>query len=106
MVTHDRPKKSGGELILGIAWYQSKQWRRVRDISTDGDDLEDTYEGWLRLAEEKLGELTAAGLRVEKVDIDSEELIGWCNERGLEINGLARSAYTAEKLREKNSSSK
>jgi hypothetical protein len=98
-------KESEEETIVGIAWYRSKQWRRVRDISTDGDDLAETYEEWLRFAEEKLAELAADGVRVEKVDIDSEELIGWCNERGREIDRYARSAYTVEKLRERNSGS-
>jgi hypothetical protein len=54
----------------------------------------------LRLAEQKLAELRAGGLRVEKVDVDSEQLILWCNERGLEMNARARSRYAAEKLRE------
>jgi hypothetical protein len=93
------PKGSDQEVVVGVAWYRRKQWQRVRDISTDADDLENTYEEWLRLAEQKLAELTGAGLRVEKVDLDSEELIVWCNERGLEINGQARSSYTAERLR-------
>ena len=97
------PRGPEEEVVVGIAWYRSKQWQRVRDISTDADDLEDTYDDWLRLAEQKLAELTAAGVRVEKVDVDSEELIVWCNERGLEINGHARSSYTAEKLRERDS---
>jgi hypothetical protein len=43
-------------------------------------------------------ELQSSGLRVEKVDVHSEELILWCNERGLEINAEARSRYIAERL--------
>ena len=93
--------ESEDEVAVGIAWYRSKQWKRVRDISTDAGELEDTYEEWLRLAEQKLAELPAAGLRAERVDIDSEQLILWCNERGLEINGHARSSYAAEKLRDR-----
>src|SRR5258708_22190970 len=94
------PNESKQELVVGFAWYRPAQWERVRDISSDVDDLEDTYEEWLRLAEQKLAELRAAGLRVEKVDVDSERLILWCNERGLEINAQARSSYAAETLRE------
>jgi len=39
----------------------------------------------LRLAEEKLKEIRSSGFPVEKVDVDSEELILWCNERSLKI---------------------
>jgi len=97
------PNESKQELVVGFAWYRPAQWQRVRDISSDADALEDTYEEWLRLAKQKLTELKAGGLRVEKVDLDSEQLILWCNERGLEINAQARSRYAAEKLREMDS---
>jgi hypothetical protein len=40
------------------------------------------------------------GARVEKVDVDSEQLILWCNERGLENDGKARTQYAAERLSE------
>ena len=93
-------KESKQRLIVGFAWYRPDQWQRVRDISTDVDDLEDNYEAWLRLAEQKFKELNAAGLRVEKVDVDSERLIFWCNERRLEVNAQARSRYAAETLRQ------
>ena len=92
--------ESEEKMVVGFAWYGPAQWQRVRDISSDADALEDTYEEWLGLAEQKLAELRAAGLRVEKVDVDSERLILWCNERGLEMNGQARSTYAAETLRE------
>ena len=95
-----KPKESTQKLVVGFAWYRPDQWQRVRDISTDADNLEDNYEAWLRLAEEKLKELHASGLRVEKVNVDSERLIFWCNERGLDVNAQARSQYAAEKLRE------
>ncbi|MEP6820350.1 MAG: hypothetical protein ABJA18_12515, partial [bacterium] len=86
--------------VVGFAWYRPQQWQRVRDISSDADEMEDTYEAWLRLAEEKRAELIAGGLRVEKIDVDSEQLVLWCNEQGLEVNAQARSRYAVEKTRE------
>ncbi|CAN5888701.1 hypothetical protein BH18ACI4_BH18ACI4_01350 [soil metagenome] len=71
-------------MVVGFAWYRPEQWQRVRDISSDVEALEDSHEEWLALAEKKVKELQSPGLRVEKVDIHSEQLILWCNERGLE----------------------
>jgi len=88
------------EMVIAIVWYRPEQWQRVRDIATDSDELEASYIEWLKVAEEKLKELRRSGLRVEKVDVDSEKLILWCNERGLENNGQARSQYAAERLSE------
>ena len=85
-------------MVVGFAWYHPEQWQRVRDISADADALEDSCSEWFQLAEEKVKDLQASGLRVEKVDVHSEKLILWCNERGLEINAQARSRYVAERL--------
>jgi len=86
--------------VVAIVWYRPEQWQRVRDIADDSDEFEDSYVEWLQIAEEKAKELKGRGLRVEKVDVDSEKLILWCNERGLENNGEARSRYAAERLSE------
>lgn len=90
--------KSQDTMVVGFAWYRPEQWQRVREISADADDLHDSYLEWLQSAEERLKELRSSGLRVERVDVHSEELILWCNERDLEINGEARSRYVAERL--------
>src|SRR5205823_11750763 len=94
------PKESNQKIVVGFAWYRREQWERVRDIASDAGEFEDTYEEWLRVAEQKLSELAAAGLDVKKVDVDSEQLILWCNEQGLDMNAQARSRYAAEKLRD------
>ena len=93
------------KLVVAIVWYRPEQWQRVRDIAADADEFEDSYAEWLQLAEEKTKQLQGSGLRVEKVDLDSEKLIFWCNERGLEINAQARSLYAAERLSELEKSS-
>jgi hypothetical protein len=92
--------ESQNRMVIGFAWYRPEQWRRVREISADTDALAESYLEWLQLAEEKMMELRATGLRVEKVNVHSEELILWCNERALEINAEARSRYAAERLSE------
>ena len=85
-------------MVIGFAWYRPDQWQRIREISADQDDLHDNYLEWLQSAEARFQEFRSMGLRVEKVDVQSEALILWCNERGLEINGKARSRYVAERL--------
>ena len=88
------------EMVIAIVWYRPGQWQRVRDVATDAEELEESYAEWLQLAESNFAELQGHGLRVEKVDIDSEKLILWCNERGMENDGKARSLYAAERLGE------
>jgi hypothetical protein len=92
--------ESHDTMVVGFAWYRPDQWQRIREISADAADLHDSCIEWLLSAEERFQELRSSGLRVEKVDVRSEALIRWCDERGLEINGEARSRYVAERLSE------
>ena len=91
--THD-------EMVVAFVSYRPEQWQRIRETATDAEELEMSYSEWLQVAEERFKQVQSAGFRVEKVDVDSEELIRWCNERGLENNGRARSSYAAEKMSE------
>jgi hypothetical protein len=90
--------ESDDTMVVGFAWYRPDQWQRVREISADEDDLHDSYLEWLQSAEGRLQELRTSGLRVEKVEVHSEALSLWCNERSLEINGESRARYVAERL--------
>jgi len=54
------------------AWYRLKQWQRLRAVSIDADDLEDTYEIGCARRKQVTAELTALGMCVEKVDVDVE----------------------------------
>ena len=84
-----------------IAWYKPNQWQRLREIAEDRDELEATHEEWEILAEKALKDFAAKGLPVTKITVDTEELLPWCNERGLKVNGKSRSQYAAWLLQEK-----
>ena len=85
--------------VVGIAWYRPWQWERLREISSDRDELEQTYAEWLDLIQKRLPELHAAGMYPVKVDVDAEELLGWCTGKGLPVNGESRAQFVAEKTR-------
>ncbi len=83
----------------GIAWYRREQWQRLRQISADVEFLEETYEEWLKEATKALGELEKAGVSVTKVDVDVEELLKWCKDQGIAVDGGSRSRFVADKVR-------
>ena len=88
-------------MITGVAWYRPEQWDRLREVSEDVENLEDTYEAWLQTAEQMIRDGIPADVSVEKVDLDVEEVLAWCNARGLAMNSVARSRYVTERLRQK-----
>ncbi len=85
---------------IGYAWYRRKQWALLRSAAADSDELEDHYDDWLKFAEPAFQKRKAQGLNIHKVDIDVEELIRWCQERAVPLNGAARAEFAARKLKE------
>lgn len=86
-------------LVTGCAWYRAEQWARLREVSVDREDLEETYADWVAAAEESLRKMRQVGIYAEKIEVDVEELLAWCRALGREVDGAARAAYAAELLR-------
>jgi hypothetical protein len=84
------------ELVVGIAWYSLSQWRRLREVSADPKELEQTYEEWRASCERTMGELAAEGVRAHKVPVDVSELEKWCRRKNRPVDGNARAAYVSE----------
>ena len=89
------------QLRMGVAWYRKEQWELLRKISEDVDELEETYEEWLREATVGLKRMKDLGMEVEEVDVDVNELVAWCKQRGEPVNGSSRSEFAADKIRRK-----
>ena len=92
-------------MVVGVAWYSREQWARLREVASDPDSLENTYDEWITVARSTLRELAKAGAVAEKIDVDVEEIVAWCNKHGRPIDGAARSHFAAERLRQKHQGS-
>jgi len=88
-------------LVTGVAWYRPEQWERLREVSEDVDNLEETYDAWLQTAERMIREGIPADVLVEKIDIDVEEVLAWCNVLGLPMNTASRARFVSERVRQK-----
>lgn len=70
------------DLVTGIAWYRRDQWTRLRELASDADKLEESYEDWLAGAQKTLVHMRVAGVRAQRVNIDLDELACWCRAVG------------------------
>ena len=86
---------------IGIAWYHRRDYKRLKKIFTDGQDLPSTFEQWLQLAQEAYDRLKRQGHIVEKAYIDPDTFPAWCATRGLKINANARTTFADEFVRQK-----
>jgi hypothetical protein len=83
-------------VVVGVAWYSPSQWARLRQVSADPGQLEQTYLEWLTTYERTTRHLAAKGLRLRKVPVDVGELEKWCHERNKPNDGDARAEYVLE----------
>ena len=58
-----RMKKTSNEtkIVSGVAWYHPEQWQRLREVSEDVDNLEETYDAWLKTAERLIRDFPLTG---------------------------------------------
>jgi hypothetical protein len=101
----DRAAASSEERVVGMAWFRKEDWPKLLEVSADPDQLEKTHQEWLEFALASIIDLRAKGLRVEKVDVGVDELVAWCQARGVPVDGKARADFAAFKLRKRHEKS-
>lgn len=87
------------DIVVGIGWYQRDQYDKLLEAAADRDKLDDSYEAWTASAEKAIQNGVKAGMKMEKVYINVDDLIAWCNEQSLALNGEARAKYVEYQLR-------
>lgn len=97
-----RIQKMKGNLV-GVGWYQENQWALLLEHAEDKEELEPTYIEWLENAYETTNKFEASGVHYQKILIDVEDMIKWCKENEVPLNGESRSNYIAKKTRENDS---
>jgi len=93
------------QIVTGVAWYRREQWGRLREVSEDVDNLEETYDAWLQTAERMIRDGIPNNVIVEKIDIDVEEVLAWCNVQGLPMNAASRARFVSERVRQRHETS-
>jgi hypothetical protein len=87
-----------GDVVIGFAWYRREQWPLLCSLAPDHDELEETYDQWLAVANKAFEDLRCQGVRAEKVDIDVQELSAWCKKHGRPLDADARAAFASQKM--------
>ena len=86
-------------VIVGFAWFDRKQWKRLTEAAEDRSKLDDAYEQWQQSALEAVRTIEGEGKKVEKVHVEVESLVSWCKEMGLPVNGKSCDGYVAQLMR-------
>ncbi len=79
--------------VVAIAWFDEAQYAKLLEVAVDRDSLHDTHEAWLQAARSLISKLPSD---VVCAPVQVDELMAWCQERGLPNNGSARSQYACD----------
>jgi hypothetical protein len=77
----------------------------ARIVAIPQEQLAPTYTEWLVGAHAGLEKIEESGCRHQKILLDVEDMIKWCKEKELPLNGASRSSYIAMKKKENDSTS-
>jgi hypothetical protein len=86
-------------VVVGLAWFDRKQWKRLTEAVADRSELDNTYEQWEQSALDAVRMFERQGQKVEKVHVEVESLVSWCKEKGLPVNGKSRAEYVEQIMR-------
>jgi len=85
------------KINLNIAFYAREDWERLLSISIDKNKLENSWEKWYENYRKAKIEFLAQVIITYDVRVSLDELIEFCKQRNLKIDGAARSRFVAGK---------
>lgn len=83
------------EVVYSYAWYQADDWKQLKQTIEDPSTLDDTYAEWRHNAEDAIKEIRANGHTINKISIKIDQLMAWCDAKGVKPDSSARAEYAA-----------
>jgi hypothetical protein len=82
---------------IGVPWFPRQGFDQLRSVMSDQHAIPDTFAEWDRMAQARFKELkkTHAGIRVQKIIMEKEPFLAFCQDRGLQPDSRARAEYAA-----------
>jgi hypothetical protein len=93
-------------VVVGVAWFDRKQWKRLTEAIENRNELDETYEQWQKSALEAVRMIERQGQEVEMVHVEVVSLVYWCTENGLPVNNTSRAEYVRQLMQRRHGSAK
>lgn len=82
---------------VNLAYYRERDWDRLLSIVYDRESMHNTWHEWHQSFNKTKKELKLTGLTVNEFEVNLDELIKYCFENGMLIDGKARSQFVANR---------
>lgn len=84
---------------IGLASYSPEQWTLLKHVADDPDDMDDSYDDWVKQRDKAIANFKLLRYSIRLVDIDVHELMQWCHYNGRKNDKAARAAFCTEAMR-------
>lgn len=88
---------------VGMVWYSPGEWEKMKEISSDAEIFESSFNEWEQMANKSLHNMKASGIVAKKVFIKTDEFIVWCKIHSLPLDASSRSKYITVVMSKQNS---
>jgi len=83
---------------IGIGEYRKEDYQEILSLSKDRDNLDATWEDWKKNKKNAVKRFRKMGVKTIDIIVIPKELVQYCRENGLEINGDSRAAFISYKV--------
>ena len=82
---------------FNMAFINKKDWDYFLSIISDREKMPESWDDWYKNYMKLKLELVSHGFQVRDITIDFRDLINYCDERNIKIDGKARAQYVQSK---------
>lgn len=80
---------------FGLLWLTSSSYKRFLEICVDRDRLPESFAEYEKKGVELIREFQKQGRHIEKIMVDPDDLLAWCERQGCEVDADARELFAA-----------
>lgn len=86
------------ESNIGIGVYKKEDYKEILKISVDKEKMNQTWNEWKKTKNRTVANFQKLGIKTVDILVKPKELVQFCRENGLEINGQARANFISNKV--------
>ena len=87
--------------VVGVPWYDTDEWKKIKKICEDPESLHASYQQWLSYADKATIALLRRGKPFERVKIVAQDYVKWCDKNKVRKNRRSRIKYAQYLLSQK-----
>lgn len=83
---------------IGVGEYRKEDYQEIYKLSEDKDNMDPTWEEWKKSKSDALKKFKKVGIKTIDIIVLPHELVKYCRENGLKINGKSRAGFIKDKV--------